>query len=92
LSFERCDFSREELVAEIGSAMLLSECNIAHEAKSDRATGWLAVLESDEKRLVFACAAAQEAVDYILVKATGTPADTPREVEIAKTEPALATA
>jgi len=69
-----CDYSREELVAEIGTAMLAAETGIVHAPGGD-AAGWLKVLQADEKLFVHAAAHAQRAVDSILGR--NAPAQTP---------------
>jgi len=62
------DYSREELVAEIGAAFLCAECGIENTVESSAAyiSGWLSAINDDEKLLVHACAAAQRASDFIL--------------------------
>ena len=60
---------REELVAEMGSALLCAEAGIACATLENQAAyvaGWLKVLEEDSRAVIFAAAQAQRAVDRIL--------------------------
>lgn len=66
------DYSKEELVAEIGSAFL---CNIANIETEDTfknsvayLQSWIKVLKSDKKFIVSASSRAEKAVDFILEK------------------------
>lgn len=63
------EYSREELVAEIGAAFL------CHESQIDGATiensaayvqGWLKALKNDKKMIAWAAGKAQAAADFIL--------------------------
>ena len=71
--FGDADYSREELVAEIGSAMILGRLGI----ESDRAfrnsaayiQGWLRALKNDTRMIVWAAAKAEAAARYILSEA-----------------------
>jgi antirestriction protein ArdC len=59
----------EELVAELGSAMLLAECGIFEECAEKNASYcqyWINELKADSKLIVKAAGRAQKAVDYIL--------------------------
>lgn len=61
-------YSREELVAEIGSAFLAADLNITPEVREDHAAylaDWLTVLKGDKRCIVTAAAHAQKAVDYL---------------------------
>lgn len=68
--FGDADYSREELVAEIGSAMILGRLGI----ESDRAfrnsaayiQGWLRALKNDPRMIVWASGKAEQAARYIL--------------------------
>lgn len=65
------DYSKEELVAELGSAFLCAEAGIdAAIVRSSAAyiQNWLKVLKDDKKMIVFAGARAQKAADLILGK------------------------
>ena len=61
-------YAREELVAELGSAFLSADLDIAPDVRPDHAAyiaSWLKVLK-DEKRFIFSAAAhAQRAADYL---------------------------
>jgi antirestriction protein ArdC len=68
------DYSREELVAEMGSALLCAEAGISCATLENQAAyvaGWLKVLEEDSRAVVFAAAQAQRAVDRILGRSGG---------------------
>ena len=64
------EYSKEELVAEIGSAILMNVCDLETE-HSNRNTSayiqnWLSVLNDDKRFIVSASSRADKAVDYIL--------------------------
>jgi antirestriction protein ArdC len=63
-------YSREELIAEMGSAFLCAEAGIATptiiENQAAYLRSWLKVLRSDKKLVVLAAAQAQKAADLIL--------------------------
>ena len=65
--FGSCDYSREELVAELAAAFLCAECGLANHVEQSAAyiAGWMKALADDEKLLVHAAAAAQKAADFI---------------------------
>lgn len=69
-SFGDTDYSKEELVAEMGASFICEELQIANEQTNINSAaylkGWLGALKSDTKMLVQAGAKAQKAVDYIL--------------------------
>lgn len=63
------DYSKEELVAELGAAMLVNTCGIETE-KSFRNSagyvqGWLSALKNDKRLIVSAASKAEKAVNYI---------------------------
>jgi len=63
------DYSREELVAEMGAAFLAGHCGIEAGTLSDSVSyiaGWLHVLNDDKRMVVLAAAQAQKAADLIL--------------------------
>jgi antirestriction protein ArdC len=67
--FDSQDYSKEELVAEIGSAFLCGHCGIEPSVIENQAAyiqSWLKQLRSNKKWLVYAAAKAQKAADYIL--------------------------
>jgi antirestriction protein ArdC len=62
------DYSREELVAEMGAAFLCGAAGIAPniEHHAGYIASWLRALENDRKMIVTAAGAAQKAADYVL--------------------------
>ena len=71
-SFGSLDYSREELVAEMTSAMLLAECGIdSPETLNNNAAyiaGWLKAFKGDTKMLTWASGKASAAAKYIIQK------------------------
>lgn len=69
-AFGNEDYSREELVAEIGSAMLCNkigiECEKAFKNSVAYIQGWLKALKNDNKAIVWASSRAETAAKYIL--------------------------
>ena len=68
-SFGNDEYSKEELVAEIGSAYLCGIAGIDNRTVKDNAAyikGWLEVLKNDKKFLISAGSKSQKAVEYIL--------------------------
>lgn len=69
-AFGNLEYSKEELVAELGAAMLVNHCGIETE-KSFRNSagyvqGWLKALNNDQRLIVSAASKAEKAVEYIL--------------------------
>ncbi|MCF8029888.1 MAG: ssDNA-binding domain-containing protein [Desulfohalobiaceae bacterium] len=67
--FDRGEYSREELVAEMGSAFLCGHAGITQPVIENQAAyihGWLNVLREDSRMVIKAAGAAQRAADYIL--------------------------
>lgn len=62
------DYSKEELVAEIGAAFLCGTAGIVTTVDNNAAyiASWLRVLRNDSKMVVAAASQAQKACDYIL--------------------------
>ena len=64
------DYSREELVAEIGSAMLCNnvgiDCEKAFKNSVAYIQGWLKKLKDDNRMIVWAASRAEKAARYIL--------------------------
>ncbi len=63
------NYSKEELIAEIGAAMLCGVAGIDNSTIENSASylqGWLRELRNDPKLMVMAAAGAQKAADYIL--------------------------
>ena len=73
VAFGSEDYSKEELVAEIGSASLMNiigiETNKSFRNSSAYIKGWLSKLRSDVKFIVSASSKAEKAVEYILGEA-----------------------
>jgi len=67
--FASSDYSKEELLAELGASFLCAHTGInAPEVTENSAAylqGWLSVLKADKKLIFRAAAAAQKAVDYL---------------------------
>lgn len=68
-AFGNEDYSKEELVAELGAAMLVNQCGIETE-KSFRNSagylqGWLKALKNDKRMIVSAAGRAEKAVKFI---------------------------
>jgi antirestriction protein ArdC len=67
-SFGSADYSREELIAEMGAAMLCGVAGISPATLENSASylaSWIKVLKGDSKLVVQAASAAQKAADYI---------------------------
>ncbi|HSR51412.1 MAG TPA: zincin-like metallopeptidase domain-containing protein, partial [Acidobacteriota bacterium] len=67
--FGSAEYSREELVAEMGAAFLCGECGIEQATLENSAayiSHWLDKLKSDPRLVVTAAAQAQKAADFIL--------------------------
>jgi antirestriction protein ArdC len=63
------EYSREELIAEMGSAFLAGHCGIETATLPDAASyiaNWLRVLKGDKRMVVLAAAQAQKAADFVL--------------------------
>jgi antirestriction protein ArdC len=68
-SFGSEEYSKEELIAEMGSAFLCGQAGIAERTLSNSAAylqNWLEALKNDRKLIVQAAAQAQKAADFIL--------------------------
>jgi antirestriction protein ArdC len=67
-------YSREELVAELGSAFLSADLELDQEPREKNAAHiamWLEVLKNDHRAIFAAAAHAQRAADYLSQKAAG---------------------
>jgi antirestriction protein ArdC len=85
------DYSREELVAELGAAFLCGHAGIFPHVADNQAAylaGWLKVLKGDKRLLPIAASQAQRAADFIL----GAHAAAKAEEEAETAAPALARA
>ena len=63
------EYSREELVAEMGAAFLCGHCGIDAATVSESTSyiaGWLSALQNDTRMVVLAAVLAQKAADPIL--------------------------
>lgn len=63
------NYSKEELVAELGASFLCGICGIENTTINNSVAyiqGWLKALKNDKKLIIYASAQAQKAVDYIL--------------------------
>ena len=61
-------YSKEELIAEMGAAMLAGVAGIERKTLANSAAylkSWIDVLKSDARMVVFAASQAQKAADYI---------------------------
>lgn len=67
-AFGSANYSREELIAELGSAFLCAEAGIENTLENSAAylKGWLGALRGDARLIVTAASAAQRAADFIL--------------------------
>ena len=72
VAFGSHEYSREELVAELGSAFLINHCGLESEASFKNSAGyiqgWLKALKDDKRLIVSAAGAAEKAVSLILGK------------------------
>lgn len=68
--FGSAAYAKEELVAELGAAMLCAGCglNVPPEFPASYLANWLSALENDERLVIGAAQAAQKAVDLILTR------------------------
>ena len=69
--FGRTDYSKEELVAELGASFLCAEAGIDGTVIPNSAAyiqNWLGALRNDKRMVVLAAAQAQKAADYILAR------------------------
>lgn len=68
------EYSKEELVAELGAAMLVNHCGIETEKSFKNSAGyvqgWLKALNNDQRLIVSAASKAEKAVEYIMKGAT----------------------
>jgi antirestriction protein ArdC len=77
--FGDSNYSREELVAEMGAAFLAGLTGIEQVALPNSASylsSWIRTLKGDAKLVIVAAVAAQKAVDYILNRQAGTVQET----------------
>lgn len=71
------DYSREELVAEMGASFLMASCDLAGDATVQHSAAylknWLQALRADPSMLLYAGQQAQKAADFILGRAAAAP-------------------
>ena len=71
-AFGSQDYSKEELVAELGSAFLVNHCGLetpsSFQNNAAYISGWLKALRNDKRLIISATGAAEKAVNYILGK------------------------
>ena len=75
LKFGDTNYSKEELVAEMGSSFLSGHTGIEQVTLNNSAAylnSWIRTLKGDAKLVIVAAAAAQKATDYILNRQTET--------------------
>lgn len=80
------DYAMEELVAELGSAMLCGSLEISSTPRVDHAkylNNWMRALKNDPGVIFKAAAAAAKATDYLVALANETKADTAKVQQIA---------
>ena len=66
--FGSTNYSKEELVAEMGAAFLCGVCSIENRTVDNSAAyiaSWLRVLKNDKQMVILAAAQAQRAADFI---------------------------
>jgi antirestriction protein ArdC len=71
LKFGDTNYSREELTAEMGAALLAGHSGIEQVTLANNAAylaSWIGTLKGDPKLVIVAAASAQKAVDYILAR------------------------
>ncbi len=69
-------YAAEELVAEIGAAMLCAETGVTQDTRADHAqyiANWLQLLKSDPKAIFTAAAKASQAVNWLKGRQSGAP-------------------
>lgn len=84
-AFGSHDYGREELIAEMTSALLCNEAGITRTFDNSAAylASWIKVIRSDAKALVTAGSKAQKAADLILGRASVKTAPVPQPEEVA---------
>lgn len=77
--FGNSDYSREELVAEMGAAMLCSNCGIDNKSAFRNSVAyiqnWMQALKNDPKMIVWAAGRAEKAARYIIGEKAAEAAD-----------------
>jgi antirestriction protein ArdC len=73
-TFGSKDYAKEELIAELGAAMLCGYLGISSTPRKDHAqyiSSWLQILRDDKRFVISAAGKAQKACDYIIKAASG---------------------
>jgi len=87
-SFGSEQYSREELVAEMGSSFLMASCDLVDESGIQQSAAyiasWLKALKADPSMLIYAGQQAQKAADFILDRAAIAPAESEERGELAR--------
>lgn len=81
-AFGSCDYSREELIAELTSAFVCAEVGIDNSILDNAASyihGWLEALAGDPIAVIAASGQAQRAANYIQGRAQDESSDSPQE-------------
>ena len=79
IKFGDTNYSKEEIVAEMGASFLAGHTGIEQVTLTNNAAylaGWIKALKGDAKLVIVAAAAAQKATDYILNRQTETAQET----------------
>ena len=78
------NYSQEELVAEMGGAMLLARAGLepAYENSGAYLRGWLKALNDDKRLVVVAAQAAEKAARFVLGERTSPPSEAGEAVEV----------
>jgi len=90
-AFGSAPYAREELVAEMTSAFLCSDCGIGNAVEENTVAyvqNWLAALKKDSKLVVVAAGAAQKAANFIRQGGVAAPVVTPAKANQSKPMPA----
>lgn len=67
-AFGSAEYSKEELIAELGASFLAGEAGLNYSIENTAAylQSWIKIFKNDSKMLVYAASAAEKASDYIL--------------------------
>ncbi|HJO95537.1 MAG TPA: zincin-like metallopeptidase domain-containing protein [Victivallales bacterium] len=81
LKFGSKTYAKEELLADLGAAFLMSEANLVVDIKNRAAyiQNWLTVLKNDKRLILTAAGKAEKAVNYILNRKLETKKDRSKE-------------
>jgi antirestriction protein ArdC len=79
VKFGDTNYSKEEIVAEMGASFLVGHTGIEQVTLTNNAAylaGWIKALKGDAKLVIVAAAAAQKATDYVLNRQAETAQET----------------